>query len=489
MLQNKINQSSSRLLRMSDNDRPRSKDLRDLFSTLVVSLLPLGAHRVRFTKIDHTFLSEDAIRNLGNVKLLQTSHMPDPKKPSCTITTTSTISFSMNKDMACSVCQQFLDARFLESADGKRQEIFNPKGTVWKLTSKGITVLDWFCTKNGVKDDQLPELLQLITSPLISLERDPDTDRLYLNLGTIEVIFGRFVGKGTKGTMSPTRIASLNEKDIVGVRMTPEYKLNGRVHYDTFNGQDVLEWLMEYTTVIDVPEAFEVASLFMQHELIEMVGHNPYHAHQESKSNIFQPSPGVIYAVSQRGKDLVNGSRSSSSSFGRSGDSTPRTSKADSHHQASNTQRLEKILTDPALVLLFRENLRETHCEENLSFYQECDDFIRQCTSASRILKQTDDTSIEKANELLAQSYEIYNAFLAPDSPRELNINHQLRSSLTERMTNARAQETIGDQLQEVTSLFESAQNSVFKLVASDSVPKFLHNPKYEYQLAQAGVR
>ncbi|KAH7117428.1 indoleamine 2,3-dioxygenase [Dactylonectria macrodidyma] len=35
----------------------------------------------------------------------------------------------------------------------------------------------------------------------------------------------------------------------------------------------------------------------------------------------------------------------------------------------------------------------------------------------------------------------------------------------------------------EVASLFEDAQNAVFKLMASDSVPKFLRSPKYEQQL------
>jgi hypothetical protein len=34
-----------------------------------------------------------------------------------------------------------------------------------------------------------------------------------------------------------------------------------------------------------------------------------------------------------------------------------------------------------------------------------------------------------------------------------------------------------------VTALFEDAQNAVFKLMASDSVPKFLRNAKYENTL------
>ena len=64
----------------------------------------------------------------------------------------------------------------------------------------------------------------------------------------------------------------------------------------------------------------------------------------------------------------------------------------------------------------------------------------------------------------------LYNAFLAPGSPCELNIDHNLRNSLAGRMTRA-----VGDDdsllksLQEVVGLFRDAQTSVFKLMSSVS--------------------
>lgn len=66
----------------------------------------------------------------------------------------------------------------------------------------------------------------------------------------------------------------------------------------------------------------------------------------------------------------------------------------------------------------------------------------------------------------------LYNAFLAPGSPCELNIDHTLRTALAARMTRA-----VGDDdamiksLDEVARLFDQAQNSVFKLMASVSKP------------------
>jgi hypothetical protein len=79
--------------------------------------------------------------------------------------------------------------------------------------------------------------------------------------------------------------------------------------------------------------------------------------------------------------------------------------------------------------------------------------------------------AMDGISESIAQAYRIYNAFLAAGSPCELNIDHQLRNSLTTRMTKDVSQDaTMIDTLQEVISLFEDAQNAVFKLMASVSL-------------------
>lgn len=76
-------------------------------------------------------------------------------------------------------------------------------------------------------------------------------------------------------------------------------------------------------------------------------------------------------------------------------------------------------------------------------------------------------------------NYEIglYNAFLAPGSPCELNIDHALRNSLASRMTKAVGDdESMLKSLQEVEQLFEMAQTSVFKLMSSVSSPTCSHS-------------
>lgn len=481
-----MHQTSSRLLRMTDDDRPFTKDFKDLFSTLIVSLLPLSAHRVRLTKVEHTFLSEDAINNLGSLKFSQSNRMPDPKDPSRIVTTTTTTTFSMAKDMARSICQRFLEARFIESADGKYQQVYTMKGVVWQLTPKGICVLDRFCSRNGIQQKQVAELIGNHTAQMVILERDSLTDKLVHDRGTIEVVFRRFIGingLNIKSSVSSADSESLSDyrDGLTGVKMASERKVGGKTYRDTFTGKATTDWLMDCCTTVDRRETFEMAHLFVEFDLMEPVQQDRSYMSQFPGHGLFQPTKNAIYQLTAKGKDLVNGN----SARGRTSESEATQSTRAGIARDSNTQRLDKILNDPALRLLFRENLRETHCEENLSFYLDVDEFVRACRHATRSAqKNPNATSMDTIKEIMAQAYGIYNAFLAPGSPCELNIDHQLRNNLATRMTKAVGQDvTMIDTLHEVMALFEDAQNAVFKLMASDSVPKFLRSPKYEQTL------
>lgn len=457
------------------------QDFKDLFSTLVVSLLPLSAHRVRLTKVEYTFLSEDAINNLGSLKFSQSNRMPDPKDPSRIVTTTTTTTFSMAKDMARSICQRFLEARFIESADGKYQQVYTMKGSVWQLTPKGITVLDRFCSRNGIQQKQVSELANLASTQLVLLERDPQTDKLLHDHGTIEVIFRRFAGaegRNIKSTVNAADSDSLHDyrDGLTGVKMAAERKVNGKTYRDTFTGKATTDWLMDCSTIVDKRETLEVATLFVEFELMEPVAQDRAYMSQNPGCNLFQPTKYAIYQLSQRGKDIVSGA----ASRGRASESEGGTaSQRNGITRDSNTQRLDKILNDPALRLLFREQLRDTHCEENLSFYQDVDEFVRSCKAATRAAQKAPNTNaMDGIKEIMASAYGIYNAFLAPGSPCELNIDHQLRNNLATRMTKAVGQDVaMIDTLQEVTSLFEDAQNAVFKLMASVSLAKIRPSP------------
>lgn len=423
--------------------------------------------------MEHTFLSEDAINNLGSLKFSQSNRMPDPKDPSRIVTTTTTTTFSMAKDMARAICQRFLDARFIESADGRYQQIYTAKGSVWQLTAKGATTLSQFCSRNGIQQKQIGELVGGQLTQLVILERDSQTDKLVTDRGTVEVVFRRFLG--TSGlNIKPTANAADSDSlhdyrdGLTGVKMASERKINGKVFKDTFTGKATCDWLMDCCMTVDRRETLELATLFVQYDLIETIQQDRAYMAQYPTHTHFQPTKHAVYQLSTKGREVMNGT----SSRGRSSEGDISTSSRNAIARDSNTQRLDKILSDPALRLLFRENLRETHCEENLSFYIDVDEFVQSCRQVVRSAQKgtTTTTSMDGVKEIMAQAYGIYNAFLAPGSPCELNIDHQLRNSLATRMTKAVGQDkAMIDTLKEVMNLFEEAQTAVFKLMASVS--------------------
>ncbi|PNS19547.1 hypothetical protein CAC42_7391 [Sphaceloma murrayae] len=471
-----MHQTSSRLLRMTDDDRPFTRDFKDLFSTLMVSL-PLTPHRVRFSKIDHTFTTEEAITNLGSLKFSQSNRMPDPKDPSRIVTTTTTTTFSMAKEMARSVCNKFLEARFVETCEGKAA--FDSKNAVWQLTPKGMRVLTRFCSRNGIHQRHVNEVLDSSRNMLhmVILERDMETDKLNHDRAMIEVIFRRFAGAdpNVKASSAASDTDSLSEYStgLVGVRVVKSAKPDLKDSPYVFNGKAAIDWLTDCCMVVDRRECHEIANLFMAHDLISQLREerNP---NESAQNRRFQPVKTAHYSITERGMKLAGWTRSPSASI--NGDHFGKLSQTAANSRDSNNNRMMIILRDPALRLLFREFLQETHCEENLTFYVE----VKMFLSEYAIAKRTNPPRLDLTRENLASAYSLYNAFLAPGSPCELNIDHNLRNALAGRMTRAVGEDSeMLASLDEVAVLFDQAQTSVFKLMASDSVPKFSRDPKY----------
>lgn len=458
----------------------------DLFSTLMVSL-KLDSHRVRFTRYDHSFTSEEAINNLGSLKFSQSNRMPDPKDPSRIVTTTTTTTFSMAKEMARSVCQRFVDARFIESVDGKLLPVFPLKGALFQLTPKGINILQRFCQRNGITARHVIDVLESPrnTMQLVNLERDTDSDKLSHDRATIEVIFRRFAGQdgpNVKSSISTSDSDSLSDytNGLVGVKMARERKLQGgKIYSNTFTGKASVDWLMDCSTTIERRETCLIAELFLKYGLITMIQDDKSFP-QNAPIPAFQHSKQAIYFITERGQRVCGWiarekARDSTTTYDSRG--MPRD---------SNNSRLSHILQDPALRLLFREFLRYSLCEENLSFYLDVSEFT---ANYHKFEKMGTFSKADSVRETLAAAYGLYNAFLAPGSPCELNIDHALRNSLASRMTKAVGEDdSMFKSLQEVVHLFELAQTSVFKLMSSDSVPKFLRDPKYSVVLQEHDV-
>ena len=410
---NKMHQTSSRLLRMTEDERPFTRDFKDLFSTLMVSL-PLTPHRVRFQKVDFTFTSEEAINNLGSLKFSQSNRMPDPKDASRIVTTTTTTTFSMAKEMARSVCQRFMDARFIESADGRPPVTFALKNAVWQMTPKGMHVLQLFCQRNGITQRHVLDVLDSSrnTMQLVILERDFASDKLDQDRATVEVIFKRFVGihgMNVKPSTTMSDTDSFNDyyDGMIGVKMAKERKINDRVVLNTFTGKAAVDWLMDCSTTVDRRETKEICELFEKHGLIYQAFEDRQYTHQNPGSNSFQPTRVAIYGLTEKGQLVVSGrGRSPDTGNKETGSRTGGTIDATTlAPRDSNNNRLLVIVNDPALRLLFREYLRATHCEENLSFFMEVREFTQNYDTAEKAKMFT---RMDAIRESLAAAYGMY---------------------------------------------------------------------------------
>jgi len=172
----------------------------------------------------------------------------------------------------------------------------------------------------------------------------------------------------------------------------------------------------------------------------------------------------------------------------------------------SNTDRLNQILEEPSSRALFRDFLKANFCEENLAFWLDVEDFKHKFSITSsaqanvpvnRGAKATPgQAAMEKHHESLIQTaFQIYNKYLAPSSQNELNIDHSLRldlaSYLGEVMTNLNGRSFDGQvdasqatafnatQLQMLIKLYSRIQTHVLRLMAMDSLPKFIKTQRF----------
>lgn len=364
--------------------------------------LPLTAHRVRFSKVEHTFSTEEAITNLGSLKFSQSNRMPDPKDPSRIVTTTTTTTFSMAKEMARSVCNRFLEARFVESCEGKLD--FSSKNGVWQLTPKGLRVLSRFCSRNGISQRHVNQVLDSPrnTMQLVILERETATDKINHDRATVDVIFRRFAGESPniKATSAASDTDSLAEYStgLVGVHVIKSRNANVKDCPYVFTGKSCIDWLLDCCMTVDRRECLEISNLFIGHDLISAV---PEEKNLEERK--FQPLKSAHYHITTRGMKLAGWLRSPAGSI----HNEPMSKLAQNVGRDSTNNRMAIILRDPALRLLFREFLQDIHCEENLTFYLDVKNFLADYAAA----KRANPPRVDVIRENLASAYSMYSSF------------------------------------------------------------------------------
>jgi predicted transcriptional regulator len=237
---------------------------------------------------------DEASANLASLKFSQSNRAADPKDPTRIITTTTTTTFSMSREMAKGICQHFMDAHLIENAADLTSDTFKDRG-VYMITPKGLHILERFITKNGISAEHLLKVFatQPICMKLLHLERRSQDDEILITKGVIEVLFKRFAGR-------EPNVTKLNEDEILqqystrphskGPALPPGQELDRtlgivvrkattveRTASDTSNDEYIFsataaaDWLCDFTTITGRDEAAEIAAHFVRYGLITLV--------------------------------------------------------------------------------------------------------------------------------------------------------------------------------------------------------------------------
>ncbi|ORY32580.1 regulator of G protein signaling domain-domain-containing protein [Naematelia encephala] len=554
-----MSSSRSHLMKTTRRGRPFVKDTHDLMATLLVSL-PFGPHRSFFKTYPNSFTTDEAAANLASLKFSQSNRAADPKDPSRIITTTTTTTFSMSRDMAKGICQYFVDAHLIECASDLESTTFKDRG-VYTVTPKGLHILERFMTKNGIAAPHLIRVFteEPVTLKMLHLERRSNDDEIIITKSVVDVLWKRFAGR-------EPNVSKLSDEDLASQFKSRWYAKASVVPGDEvdrsmgvilrkvsvdkkdeyqFSGLHGAEWILDYTTAVGLDEAAEVAAHFVRYGYLALVkakvkegdvvavvrgggaGGGAGAIMQEAEYRatekaVYKITPAGIAAArweidgpakavaksNPQSPDPPNStsaaprdSHSTDSTLQRAESVSDRTKVDDGGHvKDSHTARLRQVLEEPALRSLFREFLRSNFCEENLSFWLDVQDLRKKFGTTSSAVALPGQTAkgrtaghqaMEKhQQDLITLAFVIYNTYLAPASLCELNIDHSLRAELITYM-NQISHENAGtkgqsepntlhaSQLQNIIRLYERIQTYIFRLMATDSVPKFCKTERF----------
>jgi len=541
--------TQSHTMKTTKRGRPYFKDTCDLFATLITSM-GLGSNKQFFKTYHNSFSTDDAVAHLSNLKFAQSNRGPDPRDPTRIVTTTTTTTFSMSRDIAKAMAQHFMDARLIENAADPTINLFKDRA-VYQLTPKGLHVLERFVFKNGMNSDSLHPVFQAqpICMKLLHLERRKEDDEIIASHSVIGSLFRRFVGRQPNMTsdrpqVDPNILYADKAKGMQLFEWVDRNLGNSRsgaqIHPHCFSAVAALEWLCDFTTVVGRDEAAEMAAHFVRFGFIALINDR---RRGNDAAVVFTvrgtPGPNVaaqgefrctnkaVYRITDEGYKLARWEMIPRGQLSRAGHSSQDVSSSTTREsqekhidgldddsangiretqQKSNAERLQHILNEPSLRSLFREFLRSNFCEENLSFWLDVQDFKKKFSttsssnSAAALQRtgrspQTQVAMERHHDQLITAAFTIYNTYIAPSSPSELNIDHALRNEFVGYLTDIvtglsgkgfkgyldpeQARTVNATQLQQMIRLYERIQAHVFRLMATDSVPKFVKTTSF----------
>ncbi|KAK4520104.1 Acyl-coenzyme A oxidase [Mucor velutinosus] len=149
------------------------------------------------------------------------------------------------------------------------------------------------------------------------------------------------------------------------------------------------------------------------------------------------------------------------------------------------------VLKDARFCSLFHNFLELNYCTENLDFWIDHDNLHRKC-------RRHPGQSIENQKQLLEEAYALWETYLMPGTAYcKLNIDHALRQDMAEEISNMTtlvytfapgqsrpmviiSTHSTTQSLSTILNWFDKVNDQICRLMASDSIPKFVRTPEYK---------
>ncbi|RLV90504.1 Protein SST2 [Spathaspora sp. JA1] len=183
------------------NGRVYEKDIKDMFSMLIIGLGLKASKPKKFISISKTFpysfdcnTAIEKMKDLNiNIELSRTINH---------------ISYQLSPEVSLSLLTRFYSAKFLHSpADRTSHELVG--NMVLQPTPKGLAIVQAFCERSGMKKSNLPEILKsnFNSMELFCFERDWKSDKILYSKYLLDLLFSSLMGP------KPNVWSSNNEQD------------------------------------------------------------------------------------------------------------------------------------------------------------------------------------------------------------------------------------------------------------------------------------
>ncbi|CAO3594547.1 unnamed protein product [Absidia cylindrospora] len=287
--------------------------------------IKVGDHRSLFRTYPASFTTDNMIEVLDHLQFTHVLRQPDPHDPHKQLETKTITTFSMTRTMAKQLGQHFLTARLIESASDPTGTRTMKDRSIWTVTSKGKWMVYNFAERGHVAwNEQSHTSMALKVVPdrkVVLLDR-----RDFVHPSSHEISSNNHIISSSGSSSNSIRGGNKNDMDAISFErpnMTDAFKsmmehletsqlladdvggigTQQMVTYThTFFGYHVVEYIIQFMSVVNRDEADMVASEFVLYGWISQVLDKSDRANNVKSDLQFKSQRNVIYALTDRGR-------------------------------------------------------------------------------------------------------------------------------------------------------------------------------------------